>query len=305
MERQARQTVREDTTPAPTQAWDERTTVSKERRRVPRRRRHDRSQALRHTFQVAFLLLNIAPGVEFFFWVRQTEGSGAIIGAAHPPGVEGWLPIAGLMNLKFWLETGRIPQIHPAAMFLLIAFLSISLLFHKAFCSWLCPIGTVSEFLGRLGRRLFARTFRLPRRLDIPLRGLKYLLLAFFLWVVSSMSAAAIAAFMRSPYGLIADVKMLDFFRYLGPVGLFVIAALLFASLFVRDFWCRYLCPYGALLGLASLASPSRIRRDLEACIDCGKCAPACPASLAVDRLPGIRSSECTACLACAAACPV
>ena len=51
------------------------------------------------------------------------------------------------------------------------------------------------------------------------------------------------------------------------------------ASVFVQNFWCRYLCPYGALLGLTSLLSPLRIRREPAACIDCAKCAKACPSS--------------------------
>jgi polyferredoxin len=73
----------------------------------------------------------------------------------------------------------------------------------------------------------------------------------------------------------------------------------------VQNFWCRYLCPYGALMGAVSAASPLSIRRDANLCIDCGKCARACPAVLPVDRLVSIRSAECTGCLECAAACPV
>jgi polyferredoxin len=72
----------------------------------------------------------------------------------------------------------------------------------------------------------------------------------------------------------------------------------------VENFWCRYLCPYGALMSLVSLLSPVKIRRDAEACIDCSKCARACPAGLPVDRLMQIRSAECSACMVCVAACP-
>jgi polyferredoxin len=76
-------------------------------------------------------------------------------------------------------------------------------------------------------------------------------------------------------------------------------------SVLIQNFWCRYLCPYGALMGLASLLSPVKIRRDAEACIDCGKCSRACPSHLKVDSLVQIRSAECTACMACVAACRV
>ena len=62
--------------------------------------------------------------------------------------------------------------------------------------------------------------------------------------------------------------------------------------------------PETALMGLASLISPVKIRRDAEACIDCSKCSKACPAGLAVDQLVQIRTVECTACMACVSVCP-
>jgi polyferredoxin len=189
-------------------------------------------------------------------------------------------------------------------MFLFMAFLLMSLLLKKAFCAWLCPVGTLSEYLWKLGKRIFGRNLHLPRWVDIPLRGLKHLLLGFFVFVIGAMSAEALQSFMNTPYGLVADVKMLNFFREMGDTAMIVIALLVLSSMLVQNFWCRYLCPYGALMGLVSLLSPGKIRRDAEACVDCGKCARACPASLPVDRLMQVRSAECSACMVCVAACP-
>jgi polyferredoxin len=273
------------------------------KKKLIRRTDRDYSQALRRTYQLAFLIMNVWLGGVFYFWVRHFE-TGTPSHLSRPAGVEGWLPIAGMMNFKYWLVTGHVPTMHPAAMFLLLAFATVAFLFRKAFCSWLCPVGTLSEYLWRAGKKIFGRTFRIWRWLDIPLRGLKYLLLGFFVWAVASMSANSIAAFMRSDYGLIADVKMLNFFRMMGQTGAIVIAILVAGSLLVQNFWCRYLCPYGALLGLTSFLSPLRIRRDPDACIDCVKCAKACPSSLPVDKLITIKSAECTGCLECIAVCP-
>ncbi len=278
--------------------------VTKTKKKLTRRTDRDYSQTLRRSFQFAFLLLNLYLGTVFYFWVRQFETASASPAISRPPGVEGWLPIAGMMNFKFWLLTGKIPALHPAAMFLLVTFAAMSFLFRKAFCGWLCPVGTISEYLWRAGKRIFGRNFRLPRWVDIPLRGLKYILLGFFVWAVASMSARAIDGFMRSPYGVIADVKMLDFFRFIGTTGLIVIGLLAVFSLFVQNFWCRYLCPYGALMGITALFSPVKIRRSSEACIDCAKCAKACPAALPVDKLVNITSAECTGCMECVAVCP-
>jgi polyferredoxin len=208
------------------------------------------------------------------------------------------------MNLKYFLVTHHISPIHPAAMFLLVAFLLSSLLLKKAFCSWLCPVGTVSEALWHLGQKLFGRNLALPRWLDIPLRSLKYLLLAFFVYVVVTMSAEGLQQFLLAPFGIIADVKMLNFFRHMGLIGAAVLGTIVLLSVMIKNFWCRFLCPYGALMGLVSTLSPVKIRRDADACIDCGKCSKACPAHLNVDQLLQVRTAECTGCMSCIAACP-
>lgn len=283
------------------------------RKKLVRRIGRDYSQQLRLAMQLAFLALNVWIGVQFYQWVRWAETAGRTASVQRPAGVEGWLPIAGLMELKYVVLTRQWPAIHPAGLFLISAFLLISFLLRKSFCSWLCPVGTLAEYLWKLGRFTFGRNFGPPKKqkqfrpgtvLDVLLRGTKYLLLGFFAYAVAMMPAAAIAGFLGGPYGLIVDVRMLDFFRFLGGTAAFVLLGLIVASVFVQNFWCRYLCPYGALMGLVSMFSPLRIRRNQAACIDCGKCAAACPSALPVDELVQIRSAECTGCLECVAVCP-
>ncbi|MCC6590010.1 MAG: 4Fe-4S binding protein [Bryobacterales bacterium] len=269
------------------------------------RKRADSTQWVRRGVQLGFFALNLWIGIQFYLFVRFYETGGQGPWVERPPGVEGWLPIASLMNLKLWWSTGRVPGVHPAGMFLLLAFVAMSLFLRKAFCGWLCPVGTLSEYLWRLGRKVFRKNYRLPRWADLPLRSLKYILMGLFLYAVGGMSAAAIAFFLEGPYGLIADVKMLNFFRYLGVGGGLVIAGLILAGVFIQNFWCRYLCPYGAFLGLFSWASPVRIKRDADLCIDCAKCAKACPSQLKVDQLIQIQSPECLACYECETSCPV
>jgi polyferredoxin len=264
----------------------------------------DYSQRLRLGLQTAFLLLNVFVGTQFYLFVRYFESAGRTARVPRPAGVDGWLPIGGLMSLKYSLATWTLPHMHPSAMFLLLAFLLMSVLFRKAFCGWLCPVGTLSEGLWKLGRRLFKMNWRLPVWADLPLRGLKYLLLGLFLYAVGSMPVAAIRGFLESPYFLVADVKMMNFFRHIGTSAAITVALLVLLSVMTKNFWCRYLCPYGALVGIASWLSPTRIRRDPEACIDCAKCRRACPALLPVDTLVSIKSAECTACMECVASCP-
>ncbi len=274
------------------------------RKKLVRRAGRDFSQVVRRSVQLAFLALNVWIAAEFFLFVRYYETGGRTVWAARPAGVEGWLPIASLMNFKVWLYTGELPALHPAGMFLLAAFLRPPGSSARASAGGCVRWAPISEYLWRLGRQTFGRTFRLPRKLDLGLRSLKYILLGLFLYAVGSMTVPAIRAFLGGPYGVVADVKMLNFFRYLGLTGGVVLAVLVIGSVFVQNLWCRYLCPYGALMGLASMASPIGIRRDPDLCIDCGKCAKACPSALPVDRLITIKSAECIGCMECVTECP-
>jgi polyferredoxin len=258
----------------------------------------------RHLMQAATALLVSWIGVAFMVWVRGLE-SGRAAGS-RPPGVEGFLPLSALMSLRHLWSTGAVHPVHPAGLVILLAIVGTSLLLKKAFCSWLCPVGTLSEMLAAISAAAFGRRVALPRLLDVPLRGLKYLLLLFFLHgIFVVMSPQAIAAFLDGPYNRVADVKMLYFFERLSPFALKTLAGLVLLSMIVPYAWCRYLCPYGALLGVLSLLSPLKVTRHAPACIDCGLCTRACPSVLPVHRLGRVRSDECFGCLSCVAACPV
>ncbi len=266
----------------------------------PRKRRVFRA---RRAVQAGFALITLGIGALFARFVAAAE-AGAVPLPARPPGVEAFLPISGLMGILDWIRTGALNAIHPAATVLLLIFVAMAFLLRKSFCSWVCPVGFLSDLLAGLGRKLFGRTFRPWRFFDILLRSLKYLLLAFFVHAIFTMPQAALAAFLASPYNRVADVKMYLFFVELGTVGLTVIGLLVVGSVLVHGFWCRYLCPYGALLGFFSWISPARVRRNADLCTECGLCDKVCAARLNVSRATTVTNPECTGCLDCVATCP-
>jgi len=273
-------------------------------RRIGWRLRED-SQFLRSAVQLAFALLCAWIGIEFALFVAWGTSSPGNLFVARPPGAEGFLPISALISLNYWIQTGSVNTVHPAALAILTAILALSIFLKKSFCSWLCPVGTISEALWSFGQRLFGRNVRLPRWLDAPLRGLKYLLLSFFLWSILRMDVGQLAAFINSPYNKMADVKMYLFFARISSVALWTILTLAFLSLVIKNFWCRFLCPYGALLGMVGWLSPLKITRTADTCVDCELCSRACPSSIAVHAVRRVWSDECTSCLACVEACPV
>jgi polyferredoxin len=263
------------------------------------------SQFLRQAVQLAFALLCIWIGIEFYLFVQWGQSGGSASFFSRPPGAEGFLPISALISLKYFLLTGIINDIHPSGLFIFLGIIAVSVAMKKAFCSWLCPIGTFSEALWMLGQMLFGHNFTLPRWLDVPLRSLKYILLSLFVWVVVRMDVPALREFIASPYNKVADVKMYLFFAHLSTFALVTILVLMILSVVVKNFWCRFLCPYGALLGIAGWLSPMKITRNEELCIDCELCTKACPSNIKVHTAGRVWSDECTSCLSCVEVCPV
>ena len=258
----------------------------------------------RRVIQVLFLILVFFIGIKFYLFVSHLE-KGMIPDFERPAGVEAFLPISALVSLKHWLYTGSINNIHPSGLILFLIICATALFTKKGFCSWICPLGFLSEYLAKLHMVLFKKKLNIPSFIDFSLRSLKYLIAGFFIYqIFYKMPINSIEQFIQSPYNRFADIKMLKFFTQISTTALLVLIGLLVLSIFIQNFWCRYLCPYGALLGLIGLFSMGKIHRRPSSCTECGKCEKSCPGMIPIRRKIFVHSTECSACLACIQSCP-
>ena len=259
---------------------------------------------LRYAVQFGFLALTIFIGYRFYQFVRHFEVVGLPF-VQRPPSVDGFLAIGGLMAFKLFLLTGIVEPVHPSGFIMFAAILGVSLAMKKGFCGWICPVGTLSQYVWMAGEKVFGRNFRIGPFTDISLRSIKYLLLGLFLFLIGiAMPTSMMALFFIADYYKIVDVRMLKFFTEMTTLTMWVLIALGVLSLLYKNFWCRYLCPYGALLGLLSRFSPFKVRRNEEKCIHCHACTEHCPSLIDVEKKEVVKSEECFGCLTCVSRCP-
>jgi polyferredoxin len=262
-----------------------------------------RINVLRRAVQGGFALFCIYAGYRFYqYYLWASSQSDTYV--PRPPSVEAFLPISALVNLKRLVLTGQFDTIHPAGLTIFMAALVIALFLRKGFCGWICPVGFASNLAEAFSRR-FKLLLTPPAWIEYPLLTLKYFILIFFSYLILlKMDIVIIENFNTSIYNLAVDVKMMFFFLAPSTLSIWVITFLVVISFFLRNFWCRYLCPYGALLGILAIFSPLNVRREEKNCIDCKKCDKICPGAIKVSQAEIVRTPECIGCGECVSICP-
>lgn len=181
----------------------------------------------------------------------------AIIGTAvwarvaeKPVDVEKYCPFGGLEAFGSYL-TNHSLACSMSMLQIMMGFALVAgiLLCSKLFCGYLCPLGTLGETMGRLGRKLRLQVeFRQDSIVDKLLRAVKYVLLFTILY--NTLATSELFCKKLDPYYAMAT-------GFKGEIVLWMsltsIALLFLGGFFVRMFWCRYICPLGAISNLFKL----------------------------------------------------
>ena len=218
--------------------------------------------------------------------------------------VDALCPFGAVETLITLLTTGElITKVHTSNLVLGVAVLVSTLLVGNAFCGWICPFGTLQDGLWWLARTLRMPQFRPGASLDRVLRWGRFVVLGVVLWFSVTTARLWFADF--DPYVTIFGLGWL--FEPGDGLGwaLVIAAVTVGGSLVVERFWCRYLCPFGAVFTVLGRLSFLRIRRTEPVCTDCTLCDRPCPVGLTVSKADPLVSTDCIGCMDCVAACPV
>ncbi|MDD3965429.1 MAG: 4Fe-4S binding protein [Candidatus Neomarinimicrobiota bacterium] len=259
------------------------------------------------------------------------------------PDYEKYCPFGGIMSFGSKLNIGSMScAISETQVFIGLGIALMIVLVGKLFCGWLCPVGTISEWLNKLGSRLGV-SITLKGVLDRILRLGKYVLLffaAYFTMYSSELWCKKFCPYFGAVTGFDVDTVLL--------FSLLAIAVVVIGSIFIKKLWCKYFCFLGALsnvfsnfiltgpiilvyvilllagvkigliwLLLAVIAATAateifrfkffsisafKIRRG-SSCTGCSICDAHCPEGIEVSSYETVDHPDCTLCLDCVKSC--
>lgn len=249
----------------------------------------------------AFFTFFVYACIQLFRFAAWARGEGEWV--RRPEAPAGILPIGHFTSFFGWVRGGGWDTLLPAGLVIILGALATSLLFKRGFCGWICPVGTFWEAFSAVGRRLAGKNFRLPKWLDIPGRGVRYLLAFAFMTLLLLVNLQEAVSFRQLPYMWVADLKILG--MMLDPVYILVALLVGVVSMLIGPLWCRYLCPLGGLYSAVGVASPCTIERNADSCIHCSKCSKVCHAFVSPESTDRVWAAECDGCMDCVKVCPV
>lgn len=215
--------------------------------------------------------------------------------------IDAYCPFGAIEGLWTYLTTGEYLKRLWTSVFILMGILvPLTMIFGRVFCSHLCPLGAVQEWIRALGRKIgIKKDVELPKIVDRFARYFKYIVLAAVIYFSYKTGDLIFRGY--DPFNALMHLGE-EFEEKV--VGYSILGAIVIISLFSKSWWCRYACPFGATFGIIKKFSPFKIKRNEKTCISCGTCDKGCPAGLDISNAKEVNSADCISCLNCVSDCP-
>lgn len=196
-----------------------------------------------------------------------------------------------------------VKKIHLSALVMTVIIMILAILFGPVVCSYMCPLGSIQEWLGKLGKKIFKNKYNniMPKKIDRILRYMRYFVLIFTVYLTTE--SLKLVFLEVDPY-----YALFNFWSSEATIGgIIVLVVTLLLSLIIERPWCKYACPFGALIGLSNFISIFKIKRNKSTCIGCKKCDKVCPMNIEVSKKEVIKDHQCIRCGECTSdnTCPI
>ena len=235
-----------------------------------------KSQVLRHVIQlILFLLL---PGLYAMTFSELRTVYQMIIGG----------------NFNFLQEFPNLIEF--------IAVMLLTIVMGRWFCGWLCAFGAYNDLIYFISRKIFKGKFKINEKVDSILKYVKYVVLIFIIIVSWTIGSNILES--TSPWDVFGQITNVSTVFSSLLIGFILLVLITIGAAFIERFFCRYLCPLGAVFAITSRLGITKINKPKADCGKCRACTNNCTMGIKLYEVNKVKGGECINCLNCTEVCP-
>ncbi|MCH5138193.1 4Fe-4S binding protein [Clostridiaceae bacterium UIB06] len=179
--------------------------------------------------------------------------------------------------------------------------ITITIILGRFFCGWFCTFGAVNDFIYMVSHKLFKIKFRINEKIDSKIKYIKYVILLFIVTIIWTSTSTFFDSY--SPWNAFAAMGNISESVSQYTVGFIILAFILIGAIFIERFFCRYLCPLGAVFSVVSKLRIFKISKPTDNCGNCRLCTNNCSMGIELYKMDKVGIGECINCFKCIEIC--
>ncbi|CUU50486.1 4Fe-4S binding protein [Clostridium beijerinckii] len=182
-----------------------------------------------------------------------------------------------------------------------VAIMLLTIVLGRWFCGWICAFGAYNDLIYFISKKVFKIKFRVDEKVDSILKYFKYVVLLFIIAISWTMESSILES--TSPWDAFGQIT--DVFTIFSSllVGLIFLILITIGAAFIERFFCRYLCPLGAIFSIISKIGIVKLNKPKSDCGKCRACTMNCSMGLPLYKVDCVKGGDCINCLKCTEVC--
>ncbi|MFT8348085.1 4Fe-4S binding protein [Clostridium saccharoperbutylacetonicum] len=178
----------------------------------------------------------------------------------------------------------------------------VTILIGRWFCGWICAFGAYNDLIYFISKKLFKGQFKINEKVDSILKYAKYVILLFIIIVSWTFGSSILES--TSPWDVFGQITNISTIVNNLLIGLILLILITIGAAFIERFFCRYLCPLGAVFSIISKVGIVKINKPKADCGKCRACTMNCSMGLNLYKGDYAKGGDCINCLKCTEVCP-
>ena len=182
------------------------------------------------------------------------------------------------------------------------AIMFLTIITGRWFCGWMCAFGAYNDLIYFISKKVFKGKFKVNEKVDSILKYVKYVVLIFIIIISWTMGSNILES--TSPWDVFGQITNISTVLSNLLIGLVLLVLITIGAFFVERFFCRYLCPLGAVFSIISKIGITKINKPKADCGKCRACTMNCSMGLQLYKVDKVKGGDCINCLKCTEVCP-